>query len=695
MGGIVIPEMSVEIQRRDMPWEKLGSGLSRGIVAESISFTHSFESSIGGPATATMVLTDVEKRQRPDLEHFTPVVIRSGNKPVFSGRVIRTPEVRADKYQRTIELQGWKEHLKDAWYDKAYVITDLTRFSDDRSAPNATLGVSKTSANGQVNVGDGAITLMNPNAQAILIDSLCGVYIDLGPNNVAKRVIVNYQSSNNTANNKLVLTDCSSADPWVGGASSSALAVNNAGATGTLRISPTAATSRYIHIYNQVITAGYTPSADVFFKITSILICTSTAYESGDASALHSSDVIKDVLTTKCPLISSDQSNITTTSFAIPEFHTGLGEYEQPFSLIDRGNSFNGYQVVVSSDPVAKVTYRPVPTTPMYALGEGDAYEFENPGTYDGSEVYSKVIGQFTDATGAPGVVTVTVPSSGVQNIPTTDGAVTNPSFATNTTGWTVAGSGTPLITRDTTVFNSTPASGRFELTSTTTPLGSDAILTGALTGTFNAGQTYSLQVAVRVVNQTDPGTVKLQFGTSSDSTTQLVSGGVGSFIVYSMTWSPTTTVSSGVNLSVSSYTGASITQIYVDDVTLLKSVSNVVNRRGFSKEHLRKFTQRMTTAAATQVCQLILDASQFPPLKGTIKKRGRIRLTTGSSVHGSQLQLGQVVLLEDERDPNTGAIGRMGVLQAFTYERDSDTTTLTLDSVQGFYENLIARLSA
>jgi len=132
------------------------------------------------------------------------------------------------------------------------------------------------------------------------------------------------------------------------------------------------------------------------------------------------------------------------------------------------------------------------------------------------------------------------------------------------------------------------------------------------------------------------------------------------------------------------------------DDIVVSGATENVVQRRGFAKTKLVDFSSKMTAAAATQVCQIILDASQFPPLKGTLKVTGHIRrYGTGAHIHVSQLKLGEAILLEDETDPNTGAIGRIGIIMQFTYDHDTQTATIAIDSNKNFVENLLARLGA
>jgi len=677
-GTGLIPELSWSAQRLDMTWEKIGSGLSRGINPAGSQFTHAFEGSIGGPASASFVLDDKLRRGRPDLEHFTPVVAHSGAVPVFSGRVIRTPEVRGESYQRHVEVQGWKEHLKDDWWDKTCLVTDLSKWQDARSYASAVL--TSFTQKGQVQ-NDGTIMLSWRNGTPMVIGDWVGVVFDAGPNNLITDWSFDYLSSNNWVNGYLYAMGWNV--PTIGDASGVYSSIgatdiqNSVGASGTFT-GRFAAGQRYIVLLvsNQI---ASTIGADVYFKITGARVSTSATYLTSGASTLYTSTIIGAALTAKCPLISTDQSGIATTAFAIPEFYT---DWMQPFSIIDKANAYHGWQCLVSSDPVARVSYRAIPTTPTYAVGVVDEYEFDNPSTYDGSEVYSQVIGKYTDAAGVASSVVGVNPTNGPYIAST--GVFTNPTAAADTTGWSAVGAG--AITRDTVTYDTGPAS--FYISGT---LAGDGAKSSAITG-LSVGRAYRLSFWIwpfsvgylRAYIKNSAGIVLAQ---------QDVTSGAGT---YSLAWSATETAGNYLEVGFYSRTDPTVSHINIDSILLTEMSASVVNKRGFTKTKLVDFSSKMTAAAATQVCQIILDASQFPPLKGTLKVRGHIRrYGTGAHIHVSQLKLGEAILLEDETDPNTGAIGRIGIIMQFTYDHESQTATIAIDSNKNFVENLLARLGA
>jgi microcystin-dependent protein len=124
--------------------------------------------------------------------------------------------------------------------------------------------------------------------------------------------------------------------------------------------------------------------------------------------------------------------------------------------------------------------------------------------------------------------------------------AFTNPSFDTNTTGWTAA---TSTATRDTLVYDSGSASLRWDNTGASDIVGFGDTLTGTLTGTFYAGQTYKLTWRVRASSNYWH---YVYFGSGADTAFhQVANQGVGAFSTveigvtnYEITWTPATTVS-------------------------------------------------------------------------------------------------------------------------------------------------------
>lgn len=392
------PKYDIVVRAPGGSYERLGSGQMSTAQPENIRHVHQLP---WGPTQLSWTMHRDNDVSMPDEQPYTEVIGLLDGVNAFSGRQMRAPRSKGQESILSPAAEGWGvSHLNDYPIDREWAISDMTRFVDARSSPVANLALNRTMASAQVNVGDGAITLMNPSGTALATDSLSGVYIDLGPNNIAKRAIVVFESSNNTASHKLQVQDGPTSDPWAGGATGNISVLNNAGPTGTLRLTFAGPTGRYVHIFNQLI-AAYTPGADVWFKIKSVQIFTSTAYESGDASALKASTVIGEALTSgAAPRISSDQSGIQATSFNIPAY--GTSGRRSIADICNDVNAYHQWQLLLTPELVPRPIFRPVPTTPTWVINEVDAYEYDDAGANEGAEVIDTCIVQYQDAAGSP-----------------------------------------------------------------------------------------------------------------------------------------------------------------------------------------------------------------------------------------------------------------------------------------------------
>jgi microcystin-dependent protein len=167
------------------------------------------------------------------------------------------------------------------------------------------------------------------------------------------------------------------------------------------------------------------------------------------------------------------------------------------------------------------------------------------------------------------------------------DVAFVNSSFENlTTTGWTAgtesnATSGSQ-ITLDSITVDSSPASGRWTKNGTTGNLDFGSVLVGALTGTFYAGQTYTVTWRMRA-NSPTGAWLYAAFGVvSHNSQLQPPNGNyasrlevngfsAGNWNTYSLDWTPTSTVSSSVNFVLndrSAFFGGS-TFYWIDSLTV------------------------------------------------------------------------------------------------------------------------------
>ena len=214
-----------------------------------------------------------------------------------------------------------------------------------------------------------------------------------------------------------------------------------------------------------------------------------------------------------------------------------------------------------------------------------------------GEGIYNRVIVEGTGADGAP--ISVERSSSqlaGVTASPVTSPAADNPSFATNTSSWT-ASSGSS-ITRDTGVFDTSPASGRWDRS------GGNLVawdtLTETFTGTFLAGVTYTLTFKG---DRSGPvSSFEYTFGTATDFARNANPfDPIGAFRVFQVSWTPSVTVSSGVTLRLRPYVGHPA-YLWIDSLALAVAQPTLVDRRGFRRTHTLPVKSSLTEALAAQI---------------------------------------------------------------------------------------------
>ena len=165
------------------------------------------------------------------------------------------------------------------------------------------------------------------------------------------------------------------------------------------------------------------------------------------------------------------------------------------------------------------------------------------------------------------------------------DVAFVNPSFATNTTGWTASNS---TITRDTTTFDTSPAAGRWDNTGASNNVDFGDLIVGALTGTFFAGQTYTVTCRIKpsnsgsLITYTGFGVADASinfFGTGNYAVNTFQGfGNSTAWQTITLDWTPTSTVSSGVNFIIqdrSSFFGGA-GYYWIDSLSVgLKPITN------------------------------------------------------------------------------------------------------------------------
>ena len=675
-------DVSVRLQSLDGVWESCGSDHARGIIPENVEL----RSDQWGSSRATFDLRRNPKEFWPDIGAFTPIEIEVGGTIVWSGRVSETPVRDSTDSVISVQCEGWQAHLDDDIYERIYVHTNLTEWKDARSAPGATL--TSLVASPQVQVGDGVLSLTYQAGTATAGRS--AAMLDLGVNSTASRVVVDWSMTAGAANRALYFGYGASPDAQA--ATVTAIWAGTTASSGTYSFTlPTA--SRYVFLTHDA--NSHTPSADEVAKFTSIQVFASTAYESGNASILKSDQVVNDALTSASVLFSADRTQITTGTFNIPEF--APSEPRTPRAVWEAVDAFEDRYKKITVDKVP--VYKAKPTYPEVEVGAWSGMEFEDSAANSGDDVYSRVIVTGDQPDGTPLRVTRSQAQQvGVLATQVSSPAATNPGFETNTTGWTATNS---VITRDTSVFDSGTASGRWDKTGASDSLDAfpSSSITTALSGTFFAGVTYTLTMRIRASVDDFLFGISLYpviFGATSAANRTTSSSPIGAaWSTVNVSWTPTASTASA---SLTLGKAGAPSYVYIDSVSIARAQATVVERRNFQRTKQISTSFMLTNSSAKQIADKWLLSHKTTPFKGKAKLTGNTAIrdiTSGRPIAPEQMLLrtGELIRFSDRIDPDTGAQGRDGKIVEAAYKVEDNSVELTIDSSRAGFEALLNRL--
>jgi hypothetical protein len=120
----------------------------------------------------------------------------------------------------------------------------------------------------------------------------------------------------------------------------------------------------------------------------------------------------------------------------------------------------------------------------------------------------------------------------------------------------------------------------------------------------------------------------------------------------------------------------------------------SIIGQRGYTRTKTIQARSRLTPTAAQQIALAYLNATQTPPLKGNITVRGTIgAYGTGARIPVGCIQPGELVMLGNETHPTTGAKGRAGQIASVSYDHNTQTANLTLDSRKDYIDQLLERI--
>lgn len=681
----------ISVQDVDGRWHQLGAGALRGVWPEAVELV----SDEYGPKTATFELHRDPESAWPDLGAYAPMDAYVGGNLRWSGRIVDAPTRSADQVI-SVQAEGWQAHLDDDQYEWFYVHTRLSDWKDQRSSLATTLGSVSGGfvAAPQVNAGDGGITLQWPKDETIVAGRNVGVYLDLGPSGGASRVVVTYEGSNGDANNILFCRGTDDCNPTAGGDDAFTAGMNAGGpytSSGTFSVP-----RRYVHLLFNRASSDATASSDCFFRITSVQVFSSTAYESGNASVLRGDHVVTDALDRATMLLASDRSRVEqTTGFYVPEF--APDGPRTPRQAAEAVNVFFDHQVKV--DEQRRAVFREKPSVPDVAVGKWGGSSFDDASNASGADVFSRAVARGDDPAG----VKLSVTRSQAEQTGTVLDSIAspyhaNPSFDADVSGWTTSGT----ITRDTSSPDSSPASGRWDNTGAADVLAvGDYIYSTAFSGTFVAGVTYALDFALKA--SASGARLRAGLGNSLTGTgdgtvvASLDHSGIGTtWTDYRLTWTPQQSyVGSAVYFALRLDGGSAYFR--VDSLVLSAARPTIVDRRGFRKAHTLDSGFPLTTLSAQRLADKYLAAHRTTPFKGKGQATGHNAIrdyATGQAISPDTLLTltGGLMHFDHLIDPDTGNLGRDGRLVKVAYRPETDTASFDIDSSRGDFDRTLQR---
>jgi hypothetical protein len=684
-----VDQAVISVQVAGGVWEVFGTGRARGIVPQAIKL----DADSWGSSRATFELRRDPGVPWPDIYAYSPIEIDVGGQRVWRGRISEAPTRDGDDHVIAVSCEGTQFHLDDDIFRRIYVHTKTSEHQDQRSF--ATADLVQFSTVGQVTTQNGVVVIgfgkgsQIPGSGQMKV----GVTLDLGLDTVgASRVVIDWESPNNAATNAnlySVVARGSDDENTLAGGTDALTFILSSGASGTAAGTFGSNRFRYVHIFIQYANATGTIDNDYQLKIKAVKVFTDTAYESGNLSILKASDVVKDSRDRGALLLSADNSQIQATSFNVPEF--APPDYGTARQKIEAINAFHDWRTQV--DVFGRLVFKARPTAPSVEIGEWSGSVFEDASANSGEDIYNRVVVTGTGPDDAPIAVTRyagQVSGSKQVAIP----GIVNPSFDTNTTGWTVS-AGT--LTRQTGAPDTAPANGQWNIGAW------PCYIEMAIAGTFQAGVTYT--VAIRkshFLNQYFGGW--LTFGDHADTPDLLgrafADWEVG-YTTYSVSWTPKKkTVNPTCRYSpyLPNYTPGAY-NVAIDSAQLFRSVATLIDQRGFIRTKQIAIEAALTQAAAQQIGDTFLANHRAAQLRGSIQAQGMssIRgLADGRYVHPSALlrMTGERVRLAHRTDPDTGGHGRDGTIASVSYDHDARSVSVEIDNRRSNFEALLSRLA-
>lgn len=381
-------------------WQPIGAGRGGGRGSLPRSQSHEFGAP-GGTHSFEFVVDRDPRFRHIDLVTGTPVMGIVAGVPVAVGQILEALPDDAGAF--TVSCRGPIRHLsEDVSFDKTFVKTGVDAgWYDAREGDNTGSAVHSdayTIVNefgfARIGVGIG-LTVGNGVAGAIVYDA--------GPNNTIERLAFQYRGGGNAVGN----LQCWSSTNGVTKSEITSLDAAPILTTSQFTSKTFATPRRYVGI--ELINgsgAGHVVAAATYWLlVTQIIIATSTAYESGNASALVASDVIKHAFQqADTDLVSTDVTGIATTSTLINDWDSD--GYISGLDAIENVNMLEGLEWFYDITPLPKPWARvETAAPPTYIAQAADARKIGASNTI--SDIYNQVRVRWRDGRGIESFTTV------------------------------------------------------------------------------------------------------------------------------------------------------------------------------------------------------------------------------------------------------------------------------------------------
>lgn len=689
-----MPEPVLLVQTLEGAWEELGVDRDAGIVPEDIQPA----ADRGGPSSLSLTLRR-RRLDRPnlDLSAFTPAVLELDGRPVWSGMVRETPMSGGGGTGETaINVQGvgWQAHADEALTARLFAKTSLGDFRDTRTF----LGVPLASWPQSMQVTTGGAVVLGLNGGTLTTPGYAGVTFDAGADSDRwiERAVIAYDSQGMSGNYSLRVRGHALEDPF---ASSGLLGENAASVNSPSSSSGFGGTFtqkwRYVSlILENGYPGGTIITADEWVRITKVLLVGDASWAGSNTdSALTATDVWLEAFDpVNVPLLSDDRSGIATTSFVIPELDLETPSTTRQAS--DRANDYHRYQIKVDVD--RRPVIRPYPVTPLFEVK--DSAYFDDTSANSAEEIVAGVLITGTGPTNENFRVQRNQgDTAGATGLPAAEVQAFNPSADVDASHWTFTGG---PITRTTTAGEYDTGPGGIKAVSSV----SSPLLTAEFTGTFRKGVSYRVSfrlkrtVGTQIQFQLDAG-----YGLVFAGTNIQTEAAGSTFQTYEIRWTPVEdfpadpgSPGGGVRLKIYGY--PTTDTIFVDTLRVERMVATLAEKRGNRPMRTLQVQAPTNLGAMATLGDAYNLAHRSTPLRGNLRaERGVVtRYLGGGEIDPSELLLntGELILFSTLVDPDTGELGRLGVIDSVGMNVDSDIATVSIDNRRDNLEALMARMA-